>query len=430
MMVICGLLAVIITFVNLSVILVYSFNPVMMNSQGVYKTSLAVADLLIGLIVFPTFISSLAIFSFTRYFHGSIDNVTGYKTINGTISNDVTTVEMKRVNANSYDAYLNFVGFFTVVSLTTSIYILTVASLDRLKAVYKPLSYNKADALRLAKLQSIVLWGVAILFSILPIFVPTLQYGFVSSMLVSSAGPNALIIYCVAFVVPLIGLWIVSILTFIVTRKHAHAGQKLTAIGSKKSTKSSIEVRLAQALLIMVGAFTLSILPTIIIVLASLFVRTIYFTNPSELDIESAVLFSAFGFTVTVLLACNSLWNFFIYNARNKDFRVGLKVVYNKLGLSKCQFKLARHRKRGKHDHSASGDGIVSSSGSNERTTKTATTRWMTSLNPNANSKVIELSRGSTSKNNSSMVVEKPNTVQNCKNEKEKPDCVESQLDL
>ena len=355
-MVVCALLAVVITMVNLSVILVYVFNPGLLHSQGVYKVSLAVADILVGVIVFPTFISSLVRITTRRQLHADYVDVIGYETIDGNLSTNATIVPVRAPGARFNDffeqTYLDAVGFFTTLSLSVSIYNLTIAGFDRLTAVYRPLSYRKDKAKSFAKKACVVLWGFGILFAVLPTFVPTLHYSVIASILVASGGQSALILYVVAFAIPIILMWAVNIATYHSTKKHAKVRRHLT-IDSRKKTES-IEFRLARTLSIMVGVFTLSILPIFLVILPSLFVSSIYYTQPRRFDLQSAIVYGAFEFAAIIILSCNSLWNFFIYNARNLEFRKAVKAMYSRasdsIGLSRCCLSLRSCAARAVHD--------------------------------------------------------------------------------
>ena len=355
-MVMCGLLSILITLFNLTVILVYIFNPLMRHSQGIYKASLAVADLLVGVVVFPTFISSLARIIFSRNEPGDVVDVRGYKIINGSLGENLTTAQVQNPGGQFSDffdqVYLDAVGFFTVLSFTVSIYNLTVAGFDRLSAVYRPLSYSKDRAERLAKIFCAVLWCVGVFFAILPVLLNSLSYSLVASILVSSAGREALIVYVVAFAIPILIMWTVNAITFHSTRKHARVRRHLTVDSKKKS--QSFEVRLARTLAIMAGVFTLSIVPAAVVILTSLFIPSIYLTNPRGLDVPSTVAYGAIEFAAIIILACNSLWNFLIYNARNLEFRKASKIMCRKLsqtlGLSKCFGSIMRCAQSFAHD--------------------------------------------------------------------------------
>ncbi|CAK8681197.1 unnamed protein product [Clavelina lepadiformis] len=90
----------------------------------------------------------------------------------------------------------------------------------------------------------------------------------------------------------------------------------------------------------MVGIFTLSILPVALVILSLLFVGTIYFSQPRRVDVQGALVYNTFEFISIIILSCNSLWNFFIYNGRNLEFRnevkTMIKSIFKKLSLARC----------------------------------------------------------------------------------------------
>ena len=67
--------------------------------------------------------------------------------------------------------YKNKIEFFTNVSITASIYLLTVSGIDRLLPLVKPLYYNQNVAKRFATSSLIVCWILGIFVSVLPTFI-------------------------------------------------------------------------------------------------------------------------------------------------------------------------------------------------------------------------------------------------------------------
>ncbi|XP_026694245.2 uncharacterized protein LOC113475036 [Ciona intestinalis] len=144
----CLLLAVTISFLNATIILVYGMNPRLRNSQAIYKISLAFADLIAGVIILPTAISTLCKQIWTPYQSGSIENVT---IVHGNVTfSTFRNNPVHQLNIQLPYSYRYFVGFFTSLSFSVSIYILNIAGFDRMMAVYKPLHYKKEDAKILA----------------------------------------------------------------------------------------------------------------------------------------------------------------------------------------------------------------------------------------------------------------------------------------
>nr|XP_002131825.2 octopamine receptor beta-2R-like [Ciona intestinalis]BBC53703.1 Ci-LF-5/6 receptor [Ciona intestinalis] len=327
-MVICSILAVAIVVANLSVILVFVINEKLRNSQGVYKISLACADFLVGAIVLPSFPISLSMQLHTNEGMGSEYNVTNLTTA-GLRFDEVPHLPGAYEMFNK--SYLNAIGFFTTTSFIISIYSLMVASFDRFSIVRKPLAYSKDGAKLLAIRATVILWVLSIILGILPLFIgPSLRYGLVASTLISTSGTASLYFYVVALAFPLIVMWVLSISTFVMTVRHNNRTRKLVA-SKNKTLSSRTEIRMARTLGIMVGVFTLSLLPVICVILASLFLVQIYPQRISSFRIHDFSIHNSFEFVSAVILVCNSLWNFFIYNGRNDDFRMANKNMYGSL---------------------------------------------------------------------------------------------------
>jgi len=348
-MVVCGILGVIITLVNLTVILVHIFKPAFLHSQGVYKVSLAFADILVGIVVFPTLISNLLLVTTGRQKHADYVDVIGYETIDGNLSRKSSVVQVRapggRLSDFFHQTYLDIVGFFTILSLSVSIYNLTVAGFDRFKAVNRPLSYQRDKAKTFAKRACLVLWSIGILFAVLPTFVPSLRYWVTVSIFVASTGQDALILYVITFAIPTVLMWVVNIVMFHSEKKHAKVRRDLMINSNQmKSKVKSVEYRLARTLSIMVGVFTLSILPAILVIIPSLFVSSIYYSNPRTFDMQGAIVYNAFEFASFIILACNSLWNFFIYHGQDREFRKAVIAMYSRKadcnGFSHCGLSL------------------------------------------------------------------------------------------
>lgn len=331
---VCVLLGLAITISNITVIVVFYTHKNMRNSQAIYKVSLAIADLLVGAVVFPTFISTLQRMYLSQHSLGK--NYSNYE------ENEIIMYQMNvtgqttppRMSGGFFNhrlssSYLNFVGVFTSLSLMISIYTLMIASFDRLLAVSMPLKYSRHSAKLLATWATIILWAVAMLFAILPVVVITIQYSLVASILVAPSGTKALILFSIAFIVPLIFVWLTTIATYLSTKKHAHARRRLT-VTSRNKGKKSLEQRLAKTLAIMVGVFTLTLCPTAIILIVAMFVKTINYEDLENLSPTNANIFASTEFIFVLILMTNSLWNCYIYNARSDDFKKAARRVYGK----------------------------------------------------------------------------------------------------
>ena len=344
-------MAVVTTVVNLLVILVLSTSKKLSNSQSIYKLSLAAADLLVGVIVLPSCIYNLTEFVWHQLTTSRITTVAGYKLINGTfdkIDGNVSECIHQVVQDDGFpQSYFSGIGFLTSVSIFVSIYTLAAAGFDRFFAIYKPLSYDKAKAKKYAKIACVISWFIAGLYSLLPFFTPTavLIYGVSFTLLVSALRTLGVIVYAAVFFIPLLVVWVVNIMVYVIIKKHTknflQNHQSIT-----RDRADDVEKRLASTLRLMVGVFTFNTLPLWITFLANIFVYEVDAFLPELVDLKKATDFIIIQVVSILLLLGNSLCNFFIYNARNEDFRKELKHVITislkKSGIVTCCQKSRR----------------------------------------------------------------------------------------
>ena len=345
LVVVMGLMALVITVVNILVIAVMSSDRRLQNGQSIYKISLAVADLLVGIVVLPTCIYNINVAVWTRFTTTPTRTVDGYKVLDQNTTKLVLANISKGIFENVFeekfgDGYYNFVGFFTAISLFVSVYTLAGAGIDRFIAVYNPLAYHKRNPQKIAKITCVLCWLFALIFSVLPIFQPAkaLFYGLAFSIIVVTLERSGIILYIIAFFLPLIIVWAVNASTFIVMKRQIARSNALTK-KTKQKTKN-IEKRLAATLRLMVGVFSFNTLPLWIVFLLFVAIPNIHPNHPESLKPTAALNILSVVVVTLLLLLGNSFWNFFIYNIRNKDFRLALKTMLGnmskKLGIDLC----------------------------------------------------------------------------------------------
>lgn len=323
-----AILASLTTTANLLVLVIFGSNRRLMNSQGIYKMSLAAADMLVGLFVFPLFIETMRRSFLTRYQTTQVDPIE-YGWGSGTNST-------RLILENFDEAFLGVAGFFTTLSLTISMYSLMIASFDRLLVVYRPLEYNQFHARTVAKRCVAVLWILGTLFSILPIFVTELQYMRVASILVCLGGGEiALILYAITFAIPLLLVWSLNLATFCYSKRNSQVRPRVK-LPKNNAGSVNLEARLAKTLSIMVGVFTLCILPVGTVLISEFFLEGILLENPKTFHMPTAVTVMSIEAASAFILMSNSLWNFFIYNARSQEFRACLKQLIRRVRGSCC----------------------------------------------------------------------------------------------
>ena len=332
--IVCTILAVVTSFSNATVLIVIFVNKKLRNGQGVYRLSLAFADLIVGLIVFPTFISSL------------------YQTLHvrpefelGPEPQDLVT--MPDVNISIGEAhrpdfflsisrpYVDAVGFFTTLSILVSIYTLVAAAVDRLVAIKRGLHYRRPAAIAQAQKAVGAIWISATIFSLFPFFLSKLEYHLVYSILVGVVGENVIavviaVVIPVIFIVPLILMWVITSATFVMYKLYVKNRKDLN-ISEKKDTAKQIHLLIT--LSIMVGVFTACVLPQLLFLFVYSSTLAVDLPEQSILGVNNQSFINAASAEVVIsmLVASNSLWNFFIYSARDKKFRKATKNLFKSL---------------------------------------------------------------------------------------------------
>ena len=285
--IVCGILAVATTFTNITILIVLFTNPKLMNVQAVYRISLALSDILTGIIIFPSFI----------YFYVSYGNV------------------------NYNNIYIDAIGFFTMLNFHVSMFTLIAAAIDRFKVVYYPLIYNAISTITSARKTCLGLWLISILLAIAPTgiihkkFRYVLVFGTYVLPVLFTNVTTFLIYIIIVFMAPVTAMWLLKVSTFLVYKKYSEKRKKIFTT-KRQRQKLNEETKLLFTLGIMVGVFSICLLPAAIV---SILVITFGAVNRS------------LSISVAVILESNSLWDFFIYSAREKKFRTLSKKLYKKL---------------------------------------------------------------------------------------------------
>ena len=336
----CSILAVAIVLCNVIVITVLLRNSKFRNSPGIYRISLAFADLLVGLIVAPTFAyntflyftENLELKSFQNRGESFFNNDTNNRS-NLPISAEVFYVEFLQFS----QPYISFVGFITAISLTVGIYTLTAAGVDRFVAVYRPFSYVNSSSSNRAKKITAAIWVVGALVSSFSLWIDDIKYDFTHPTLIVSKRQVAFFMYLIFMCSPFIILWIVTIATFVFYKIHLNSIKNLnTNIQQRKQFKS--QMKLMTTLGIIVGVFSVCVAPTVVVVAMYFFENNFFFYEKYNFTGHStANYFLSFEYIAMIFLLTNSLWNFFVYSMRTELFRTELKSLISEL-FCKCNF--------------------------------------------------------------------------------------------
>ena len=276
-----------------------------MNGQAIYRISLAMSDVLVGIIVFPTFVC-------TNLFQQHTD-IVNYL--------DQST------------PYLNAVGFFTMLSLHVSMFSLAAAATDRFKAIHNPLTFNIQSSISIARKTCIGIWIISIILAAIPLgfLDKSLRYGVIFGTIViplyydPTYLSNPFLIYAsFVFLIPVVTMWIFTIMTFLYYKKHNRNRRQIVS-SQLQELHLKRQTRLMLTLSIMVGVFSVCVLPAVVAFITVFQVENVvdYFRsfNPSTSVI------------VMIILTSNSVWNFFIYSTRDRAFRKSAKNKLRNLQL-------------------------------------------------------------------------------------------------
>ena len=237
-------------------------------------------------------------------------------------------------NANIYykpelfSFYRNLFGFMTSFSLLGSIFTLMFASIDRYNSLSNPLRYRKDKATTKAKYFTIMLHFVSLLLALSPIVLPESGTYSVEAegILVLPSGSNYRYIICLALLIPIMIMWIFTIGVLINLKRQPKLQDEMTSYHHRSNFKT--EKQLSKTLSIMIGVFTVCVLPGFVFLVAPEFVSSAVPQNIKQLAVSHASLLLSIKLAIMMMFASNSLWNAFIYTFRNKQFRKDAVELY------------------------------------------------------------------------------------------------------
>ena len=327
-MIFCGILALSIIIANLTIIIVILRNYHFPTSQLIYKLSLAFADILVGIFVVPSFISTLYIIYISPLQKKSSSEDNSWDP-----NKNLTGLDEKTdfyFTPKITQAYVNFFGFITFLSLFNSTFTLMFASIDRYKVLSKPLRYDKHKAAISAKRVTMALWFLSVIFSLSPIVVPKMGLYCIlaGGILISVCTEISFFILGTTLAIPFFVMWLFTIaLQVQLKRQHRQSSNK-NLRSTRYIRNFNTEKSIAKTLSIIIGVYTACVFPALLFVIFSEFIPSVNPLNLKSFSIRLAAVFSSIELFVTVILVSNSLWNAFIYAFRHKTFRKDAAVLY------------------------------------------------------------------------------------------------------
>ena len=331
-MIINVILAVAVTISNSIILVVFLTNKKLQNSQAIFKISLAFSDLMVGVIVFPSMIINILITDTWKKEFISIQNTTSKGNSSFT---DQTLIDQVRNTSIRLcwkfpSSYINAIGFFTVLSIGVLMCTLVAAACDRFAVVHKPLKYRRPAAINIVK-KMVITWIALLVLALIPVFVTSVQYSMEYTTIAVPKGYAGTVVFSVVFTLLLVVMWITTIATFKVYQNYQKSTKQLQSSVYGKHEAESQSRNMLVILGIMVGAFTFSVLPTII------FLPLSYLTFPATPEAkllhftQEILKFVSANVIVVTFLSANSLWNFFIYSARDEAFRKACKHLFGRI---------------------------------------------------------------------------------------------------
>ena len=184
----------------------------------------------------------------------------------------------------------------------------------------------------LARGAFVLIWVSAAIFSALPFISYDLSYKITDAVvLVSWANtvPSLISLAAIMFTAIFV-MWVVTIATLIGLRLKKRYKSSITPSCHRRNRNIIlIQTRAAIILAIMVGVFSVCMLPTAV----SLCIQHKFAVNISNdpKDIfENVIMRDSIDAVLYMVLTSNSLWNFFIYNARDEVFKKQSKILIKK----------------------------------------------------------------------------------------------------
>ena len=346
--------ATIIILVSCLAMLIIYKNKKLQNIQGIFRFNLAVADCLsstafIGSTIAPYYYifqpidfqspvvstnqQSVHQLAHKFYRDGNIDDDEFEKFFLHVFKSDP-----------SEDFLVTLFGVVCYSGGFASMYSYLIASIDRFIAVRYPFKYKRKASKRNAFKSCIVIWVIAILSSLTPVFNQRTKYTFFRHLFVFYSGQFELFLDLIILVLPLFFCWILNIITLCsINRSTKKMLKRITTIQIRTTNASNLETRVSSAaktISIMVFAFTLSYLPFNVqqfdhyLTSSKYDSYNSYYVQNKNTDGTDSNL----EYVFCVVLLYNNFWNFFIYNVRDPRFRECSKSLF-------CCFKKTLRRR-------------------------------------------------------------------------------------
>ena len=302
---------------NILVLIVVRKSKELRHSQYIYKCSIAVSDIIWGLIVSAFFIwETLNAFIVYR-----LRESPSYKMPNIIkVENEITyKFELDLIyleRSLQYDELLLLI-LLCPITLFVSFITLVFAAADRYFAIAFPIRYKTTNTIRLANIISVIIWLISTIGYSYSMIIDTMNEQYASLILqppkiynkLSCTGSTNVIVTAVVLFSLLDLLWTLTLLTLYSLYQSFNKSKQLNR---REQKGLALEKQMSIVLVLMVIAFTFSLSPTI-------YHHICYYYYEENF---AGVPFYGQAFFVSVLfLSTNSIWNILIYSVLNKKFR-------------------------------------------------------------------------------------------------------------
>ena len=164
-------------------------------------------------------------------------------------------------------------------------------------------------------------------------------YALVGGFFIASIGYESMITISVLLGLPILIQWATGgFLTFFILKSRRSGMVRHKSLDNRNRQQEQKKMLREQKAFftigLMVGAFTLTILPVVILLLVFLTTNASYGYDADGFDAKRFSRSLGAEFVVTMIFYTNGVWNFLIYSLHYKDFRLAAKKLYRSL-LSK-----------------------------------------------------------------------------------------------
>ena len=314
---------------NILVISVIRKSKELRHSQYVYKCSIAVSDIIWGTNIsfifleycFLTFSKKFRLIEYSKFELSVSQQDQSNVTVYEYETSSVSVVPMLYLTSN----YIHITQIFKFMLLPISVFVsnfsLAFSAADRFCALNFPFKYKKTNTIRLAKIISVIIWIIGFLFYFLNIYILRTYDKYGGSMLqpcLDCHENKFKYLFAIIIFVPFFVMWVFTVFTLYNLYKNYKKSKTLNRTVQKAV---AAEKQMSIVLILMVFAFTFSLLPTLYNHIDVYFFKEkvdyhVYFGTP-----ENTLIYVTF-------LATNSIWNIIIYNVFNKKFRVASTKLF------------------------------------------------------------------------------------------------------